>query len=184
MVAWSIPSAMSPLGQRALITAACAWIAFLTVIAWVQVSHWQNSRTLFSHALQVTQGNFIAHQNLGNVFETENNLDSALEQYRTAATENPKYGRIHENIANLFLKQSRFEDALAELKYAIDLDPYSSSAFNSAGSIMIIARQYDDAARHLQRAVELDPDNVAAHSNYGTALVKLGRWNEAIAQLA
>ena len=184
MAAWSIPTALSSLVGRASIATACACIALLTVIAWVQVSYWQDSRALFTHALKVTQGNFIAHQNLGDVLEREKNFDAALEHYRTAAMERPGYGKIHENIANILIKQGRNQDALAELSYAIYLNPYSSSAFNNAGSMMIVANQYEEAARHLQRAVQLDPDNVAAHINYGTALVKLGRWNEAIDQLA
>lgn len=183
MIAWSIPAPLSSSAQRTWFALASACIGLLSLMTWVQVSYWRDSRTLFTHALAVTHGNFIAHQNLGDVLEREKNFAAALEQYRTAATERPGYGRIHENIANILLKQGRYQDALAELNYAIYRDPFSSTAFNNAGSIMLAGKQYEEAAKHLQRAVELDPDNVAAHINYGTALVKLERWDEAIAEL-
>jgi len=48
MAAWSIPTALSSLVGRASIATACACIAILTVIAWVQVSYWQDSRALFT----------------------------------------------------------------------------------------------------------------------------------------
>ena len=149
-------------------------------------AHWKNSRTLFAHAAQVTHGNYIAHENLGNALEAEKNLDGALELYRLSANERPKYAKtkIHENIANVLIQQQRNEDALAELKYAIDLNPQSSTAFNSMGSIMLIDGRINDAANYFQTSVKLDPDNLAAVINYGMTLVKLGRWNEAIAQLA
>ncbi len=184
MIAWSIPAAMPPMAKRAVIGAACICILGLTIMTWRQISYWQNSRTLFTHALAVTRGNFIAHQNLGSVFEGDGNLNAALEQYRWAASEFPGYGRIHENIGNVLLKQGRYPEALAEFKSAIDLDPHSSSAFNSIGSIALMNQQYDDAAKYFRRAVELDPDNVPAHINFGTSLVKLGRYDQAIAQLA
>ena len=83
----------------------------------------------------------------------------------------------------MLIQQQRNEDALAELRYAIELNPESSTAFNSMGSIMLIDGRINDAANYFQTAVKLDLDNLAAVINYGMTLVKLGRWNEAIAQL-
>ena len=183
MVAWSIPVAVSKLGKCAVVAAVCAWLAGLTTLTWMQVFYWQDSRTLFTRALKVTRGNFIAHQNLGNVLESEGNLDRALDQYQEAVRESPKYGRIYENVATIFIKHGRYTEALTELKKATYLNPNSSTAFNSIGSIALVENRYGDAATALKRAVELDPDNTAAHINYGFALVALGRWDEAIAQL-
>ena len=186
MAAWSIPATEVRSRRVRLIAIACAIVAAFSVLTWQQVSHWKNSRTLFAHAAQVTHGNYIAHENLGNALEAEKNLDGALELYRLSANERPKYAKtkIHENIANVLLQQQRNEDALAELRYAIDLNPQSSTAFNSMGSIMLIDGRINDAANYFQTAVKFDPDNLAAVINYGMTLVKLGRWNEAIAQLA
>jgi hypothetical protein len=68
----------------------------------VQVSYWKDSRALFGHAAQVTTGNFLAHQDLGNILEKEDDLNGALELYRLAAVERPAYAniKIHENIAS------------------------------------------------------------------------------------
>ncbi len=184
MVAWSLPAGVSRLGKSAVVTAVCAWLAVLTSVTWVQVSYWQNSRSLFTHALKVTRGNFIAHQNLGSVLEVEGNLDGALAQYREAVQESPRYGRIYANIGNVLLKQGRYAEALTELEKSIYLNPNSSTAFNSVGSIALINNRYEDAAKQLKRAVQLDPDNTLAHINYGFALVALGRNDEAIDQLA
>ena len=79
--------------QRASIAAACAVIAIFAVVTWIQVSYWRNSRTLFTHATEVTQGNFMAHQNLGNVLEAEQNLDGAL-GYTESLPKNARAMRI------------------------------------------------------------------------------------------
>jgi protein O-mannosyl-transferase len=70
MAVWSIPTTPNSLALRASIAAACAVVVTLAIMTWVQVSYWRDSSTLFTHAAQVTQGNFVAHQNLGNALET------------------------------------------------------------------------------------------------------------------
>jgi protein O-mannosyl-transferase len=186
MGVWSIPTTLKSVARRASIAAACTVIGILTIMAWSQTSHWQNSHTLFTHAAQVVPGNFVAHQNLGNALETEKNLDSAFQLYLLAAKERPKFAKtkIHENIANVLLQWNRYEEALAELRYAIDMDPSSSTAFNSVGSIMLVTGKLDEAAKNFELSAKFDPDNMAAQINCGIALVKLERWNEAIAHLA
>jgi tetratricopeptide (TPR) repeat protein len=159
MIAWSLPTKLSP-------ALGCG------------------SRTLFTHATQVTQGNYIAYQNLGNVLQDEGELDAALEQYQKAANEYPEYATIHENIGNVLLLKGRFDEALLELKYAVNLNPNSSTAFNSMGWIYLMTRQYEHAATLFRHAIDLNPENEFAQINYGTPLVSLGRYDEAIAQLA
>ena len=186
MAAWSIPLTEKSPALRVSIATACAVVVVFVVMTWRQISYWQNSRTLFEHAAQVTQGNFVAHQNLGNALEAEKDIDAALELYRLSAAERPKYAKtsIHENIANVLIQQQRYQDALAELRQAIEINPFSSAAFNSMGSIMLIMGQNEDAAKDFQSAAKFDADNIPARINYGTVLVRLGRWDEAIAELA
>ncbi len=187
MAVWSIPTTQKPLALGAWIVATCSVIAVLVVMTRVQVSYWRDSRTLFTHAAQVTQGNYIAHQNLGVVLETEqHDLDGALELYREAAKERPKFARtrIHEAIANALLQQGNNQEALAEARKAIELDPFSTTAYDSMGLVMLANGEEAEAAKYFQLAVKFDPDNFGAQIDYGTTLVKLRRWDEGIAQLA
>ena len=78
MLVWSIPAAHKPVALRAWVIAACAVIVALTVMTWVQASYWKDRRTLFTHAAEVTQGNYIAHQSLAVQLETEHDLEGAL----------------------------------------------------------------------------------------------------------
>ena len=187
MAVWSIPTTYKSITLRAWIVAACAVIATLTLMTRVQASYWKDSRTLFTHADRVTQNNYVAHQNLGWLLDTEHHdLEGALELYRTAAKERPKFARtrIHETIANVLLRQGRFQEALDEARQAIKLDPFSTSAANSMGLILLTNEENVEAAKYFQLAVQFDPGNLEAQINYGTTLVKLSRWDEAIAHLA
>ena len=71
------------------------------VVTWVQVGTWQDSRTLFQHAVDVTQGNYLAHHNLGVALaEMPDRLNEAVAHYQAALRIEPNYlraqiGRAH-----------------------------------------------------------------------------------------
>ena len=57
MFAWGIPELVSPLPRKpaVLLSSACACLAVLLILARQQVSYWQDSYTLWSHTLNVTE---------------------------------------------------------------------------------------------------------------------------------
>jgi tetratricopeptide (TPR) repeat protein len=186
MGAWSIPAQLPSLWRRSSITLGSVFLALLIAKTWRQVSYWQDTSTLYLHAVQVTRHNFIVHQLIGHRLERENKFTEALEIYRLAAAETPPYARttIHENIAGILIREQRNEEALDELNTAIRINPASSPAYNSMGLLMLTAGKDDKAVKYLQRAVELEPINIPARINYGIVLTNLRRWDEAIEQLS
>lgn len=186
MLVWSIPTAHKSLALRAWIVAACAVIAVLAAMTRVQASYWKDRRTLFTHAAEVTQDNYIAHQALAVTLETEYDLDGALKLYRAAEKEQPRFAKtgVHESIANILVQQGHTEEAFAELRRALDVDPSSTTALNSMGSLLLASGKKEEAAKYFQLSVKSDSENLEAKINYGMTLVNLGRWNEAIVQLA
>ena len=186
MLVWSIPTTHKSLVLKAWIVAACAVIVALAGMTRVQASYWQDRRTLFTHAAQVTQGNYIAHQSLAVQLETEHDVEGALKLYREAAKEQPRFAKttmIHESIANILVQQGRTEEALAEIRQALVIDPRSSTALNSMGSLILATGDNEEAVKYFQLAVKSDSENLEAKINCGMTLVNLGRWNEAIVHL-
>ena len=185
MVAWSIPAELPALFRRGSIAIASLFIALSIAKTWREVSYWKDSLTLYTHAAQVTSGNFLVHQFLGHRLEKQNNFAEALRLYRVAAAERPGYAKttIHENIANILIREQLYPEAIKELDTAIKLNPNSSAAYNSMGSILMSLGKDDKAVTYLRRATEFDPKNIAAHINYGIVLTNLRRWDEAIEQL-
>jgi protein O-mannosyl-transferase len=186
MIVWSIPAVIPSRFPQVSMAAAVVLLALFTAKSWRQVSYWKDSRALFTHAAQVTRGNFFAHQYLGTKLEKEEDYMGALELYRVAAAERPRYAKtkIHENIANILIRQGRYTEAKSELKTAMEIDPKSAVAYNSMGTVMNASGENEKAVTYFRSAVEFDPKNTAARVNYGMALVRLGRWDEAIAQLS
>jgi len=51
------------------------------VVTWFQVRYWKDSITLFEHALEVTENNYVVHNNIGFALKEEGRVTEAVENY-------------------------------------------------------------------------------------------------------
>ncbi len=80
------------------IAVALVLIASLCVTEY-QLRFWQNSQTLFAHAIEVTKDNAIAHINLGVALEQEKHPAEALAEYRKSIEIDSNRFQAHNNLA-------------------------------------------------------------------------------------
>jgi hypothetical protein len=105
------------------------WLGFsaalvvLAVSAWIQIGYWQNSIVLFDRAVNVTEDNFLAHNNLGNALAREGRMNEALYHYRKALMLRPNDPTSHNNLGNVLLKQGRFQEAIRHYSKALEIRP-------------------------------------------------------------
>ena len=68
----------------ALSVAGCAAIVLCFGLTRQQLGYWKDSETLFRHALEVTENNYLAHNNLGHVLVKKGQIDEAISQFQEA----------------------------------------------------------------------------------------------------
>src|SRR5207248_9521800 len=117
--------------QRAILrTAAILGIGALSLCAWVQTSYWENSETLWNHALAVTADNDAAHNNLGYLVLQRGELDSAISHFETAleirsrnAATHYNFGGalIENNLANALARRGLPSEAVGHYEKAVEL---------------------------------------------------------------
>ncbi|MFH1673236.1 MAG: hypothetical protein ABIF87_07410 [Pseudomonadota bacterium] len=61
----------------------------LAIGTWSQARHWQNSVALFTHALEVTSDNYLAHYNLGKAYGELGRFQEEFKEYQEAIRINP-----------------------------------------------------------------------------------------------
>ena len=131
MLAWgpadlaAASTASLPAGLPYWQSAACLCCA---VLAAAQVQHWRNSESLFEHALAVTGGNYVAHNNLGTALEEiPGRLPEAIAHYQSALRINPNSAEAHNNLGNAWAQwPGRLPDLFAAA------GPADSPMFNLA----------------------------------------------------
>jgi Tfp pilus assembly protein PilF len=89
------------------------------ITAWRQTQYWQDSTSLFEHALEVTGDNIIAHSNLGFVKASQGQLEEAVAHYLTALRIDPEDAEAHDNFGVVLEKQGKPEEAIAHYAEAL-----------------------------------------------------------------
>ena len=95
------------LGSAAgLILFPCAWRAR------AQLRCWQNSESLYRHAVAVTKNNWIGYYNLGSCLDAEGRTDEAMTNYFKAVAMQPHYPDPLNNIGCTLAGRKQFAEAV------------------------------------------------------------------------
>ncbi len=178
---WPRPKHLMPaLGVASL--AACA------ALTWVQLSYWQNSETLFQHALNVTGSNYLAEHNLGSyLLDKPGRLDDAVTHLRAALQIRPEYPEAMTDLASALAQSpGGLPQAIALYEAAARMLPDSSlirgnlaQAHFQFGMALMKHNLAADAIPHFEAALRLDAANAEAQNNLGIALAQTGNRNAA-----
>jgi tetratricopeptide (TPR) repeat protein len=162
--------------------AAALLLAALTACAWRQTSFWQNSETLWNHALRCTAPNALPHFNLAVELMNQKRYDEAIEHYEETLRLNPRANLAHYYLGFVLGRQGQTAGAIAEYKRAIDILPALVLPHSRLGDALYKCGRFDEAVAEFQRVLQLDPKEPLAHDRLGNALRHCGRLDEAIVE--
>jgi protein O-mannosyl-transferase len=184
IVAWGITELLAGWPRRKAVLGAAASLAIAAwaIVAHAQVQYWDNSFVLVERALDVTTGNFHAHNYMGTFLEDRGRYDEALEHYREAIRLKPDYAEAHTNLGAGLARKGDDAGAIAEYDEALRLKPGDAAAHVNLGLLLQSQGRLDEAISHYHEALLLKPDSAEAHSNLGSALAGKGQLDEAISQ--
>jgi tetratricopeptide (TPR) repeat protein len=164
---------------------ACASAGMIAIMACaaatrIQVRYWTSDIALWEHALQVTSGNYVAHNNLGVDFNNVRRFDEAIPHYVQAMRLKPDYPDPHNNFGLTLANMGKTDLAIAEYREALRLNPGYPDAHNNLGVALASQGQLEEAIGHYETALRGNSDYAAAHNNWGLALAAEGKFKEAI----
>jgi tetratricopeptide (TPR) repeat protein len=160
----------------ALMLAGCA------VRTWHQLGVWQNSNTLYKHALAVTKDNYLVHSYLATTLLNEGRFDEAGFHFRRAIEIKPDYAAARHRLGVALEKMGRTDEALATYLELLKIRPNYAAAHYNVGIILLNRNQPAEATVHFQAALRKNPGHDSAHVALGIAEAKLVRPLEAIAE--
>jgi Flp pilus assembly protein TadD len=180
LLCWGLPGLFVGY-RRTLMALAAIALIMCAVQARRQVSVWRNSETLFSHALVVTEGNYVAHYNLGNALRRDGRLEDAAAHYEAALELLPSYEEARMNLALIRSTTGDGAEIEALLERTVAASPDDAKAHANLGVLRARRGQMEEAARLFRRAVELRPGDASILQNLCSALILIGRADEALA---
>jgi Flp pilus assembly protein TadD len=176
VMAWGLPdiSARWPHRRAALATLTAGLLVALMIYSLLQVRYWQNSSTLFQHALDVTTNNWLAHNNMGLAVASEGDSAGALAHYRQSLRINPKHAQAHNNLGIALAQHKSPREAVIHFEEALHLKPDFADAHYNLGLLLMNNGELDDAISHYQQAIQSEPDDPQIHNNMANALLRRG----------
>ena len=165
-------------------------ILALASAAFIQASYWRNSETLWTHALDVTSDNDVAHNNLGYLRVDQGELDKAIAHFEAALEIrsrklDPHYdvgsAFVQMNLADALARKGQPDEALVHYEQAIRLQPNYANAYYNRGNVLFTKGRIDEAMADWEKTLQIQPNDADAHTCIGNAFLRQSSPKEAIA---
>ena len=141
---------------------------------------WRSSETLFTHALQVNEEDYLSHMNLGVMLDEAGRSAEALPHLRRAVE--LRKDALHQfNLANALSHLGLHAEAIPYYRAAVRLQPDFPTAHNNLAISLVNTDDWAGAGEHFQAAVDQDPDYAGANYNLGLVQLREGQATEAAA---
>jgi regulator of sirC expression with transglutaminase-like and TPR domain len=182
MMAWGIPLLLLNENSRKwiLFPAAIGFLAVLSFLTWKQCGYWKNSITLFNHALQVTEYNFLAHDNLAAVLIHEGKYEEAFNHTNRSISITPDNYLAYLNRGLIYSRLGQYQLAIENYNRAIHFNPVYDKAYLNRGIAYGELDQHRLAIDDLKKAVKINPAHVYFLNDRGTHYADLGRYQQAV----
>jgi tetratricopeptide (TPR) repeat protein len=191
IVAWGAADLLENWKYHKIILAvsSIAVVLALTAVSRIQTSYWQNSLTLFEHALEVTNGNYLAYNNVGASLLMQNKFEEAIDPLANAIKINPNYPDALKNFGIACGKVGRLQEEFESYSRAIELyeianepNPDLPELHKIVGTILNERNKPEEAAVHFRKALTLKPSDAQLHYELGVTLGRQGKFDEAVEQ--
>lgn len=122
----------------------------------------------------------IAHYNAARALAALGETEPALDHYRSAILDFPRFPQAHNNLGMLLNELGRYEEAGRHFHKAIAADPLFASAYYGLGVSLQSLGDDFDATFAYQKALNLNPDFYAAWVNLGLICYRIGSLDVAV----
>jgi tetratricopeptide (TPR) repeat protein len=183
MLAWMISAVIKERKMHRIILqpAGIFVLVVMSVLTWKQCLYWNNSIALYNRALQVTENNYLAHNNLGLALHSEGRIEEAMYHYNKSIRIKPDYIFAYINRGNIYNELGRYQLAVNDFDQAIRIKPDFSMAYYNRGLALFNLGQYQQAIHDYTRVIHLQPDHAAAYNNRGNAYLHQGNIKQGCA---
>lgn len=159
--------------------ATIAFLIFFAILTLQRCKVWKNGVVLWNDVLSKYPKASLPHNNLGNTYKSQGDIEKALYHYQQAIEIEPTYAMAYYNRATTYNDIGKAEEALKDFNKAIELNPKFSEAYNNRGVFMLSKDKLTEALPDFNKAIELNPKNAQAYNNRATAYLKMKKYDEA-----
>jgi tetratricopeptide (TPR) repeat protein len=162
--------------------AAVGAVVLLAGLTWKQTAIWQDSGTLWSHAVKVDPHSSIAHYNLARFLARQGEQAEAIGHYRRALAIRPEDADARNNLALLLAVRGEVEASLEEFQKTVQINPKHARAYFNMGRVFARQGDHEKAMRNFQQALNLSPNEPEIYLALGKTFAAQGQLGAATRQ--
>lgn len=183
-VAWAVATLVERdrLPRNWAVAGACCVVGLLAALNVWQTGYWRSSEALFERALNVTELNFLAHQNLALAWMEDGRVHEALPHFERAVLLQPSKEPYWINLVRAWRDAGNEPKALEAALAALKRHPRSAALHLETGRLLLDARPAE-GLEFIGRAVELAGAAPGYRLELARALADTGRKADARALL-
>ncbi|MCH2127731.1 MAG: tetratricopeptide repeat protein [Pirellulaceae bacterium] len=169
MLAWGCADVLSYYSEAKHVGYAIVVVCCITcaLVAFQQVSYWENSEKLFQRAVDVTKNNYSMHDKLGDELRRQGRAKDATYHYRRAVAIKPDFAEALNDLGVMLQAEGKITDAIEQYARSAQADPSLAEAYTNWGVALNVLGKPDQAIQKLQQALERKP-------RYAETLFNLG----------
>lgn len=159
-----------------------------------QVGYWKNSEVLWTHVLDVSPDNYVAHDHLGSLRYSQGDFQRASEHMQRTLRnkEMKRFADVYYNLGICFVALNRFDEAESRFQQALKVDRNHDGALSEYAKLLHKLGRHAEAApleaqyanllrvQQLAGQAEQNPDSESSQLILGYRRVLLGNYAAAI----
>jgi protein O-mannosyl-transferase len=157
-------------------------VAVLVVLTTCQIRYWDNSATLFAHAIKINPNGYGLRTNYGISLDDLGRSAEAVAQYQAAIKIDPEMPDAWQDMGISLQQQGKNDEAMACFQQVIKYNPDDELGHAGAGLTLLAEGKPAEALPELDTAANLNPSDAQNLAHYAAALQQLGRADEATAK--
>lgn len=163
-----------------------AAILALALVTHHQIGYWRSSYELWSHAVSITRGNFIAEDNLGGALILMGKEEEAHPHFEAAARMNPKDPMSRSNLGAYYQTHGQLREAIKQYETAVSLTSdrgLLAQTYANLGLAQQALGDDNEARKSFDQSMRLNPQMFNSWLGLGLLARKQGKLQEAIDDL-
>lgn len=182
MAAWGMPLFFrrESMRQKILGMSCVSMLTVMAVLTWQQCGYWENSISVWTRALQVTEDNYFTRYSLAVTLLKEDRTTEAIDHFSAALRLQPNYDDAYFNRGGAYDRLGQYQRAIEDYTQVIRLQPQKADAYSNRGASCYKLNHFMEAIQDYNEALRLQPDHFEAYLNRGLAYGKLRQYQQAI----
>ncbi|MBF0457320.1 MAG: hypothetical protein HQK99_05445 [Nitrospirae bacterium] len=168
---------------KAVYSAAVIFIlAVLGVFTWKQTGYWKDSGTLYKHAVEVTEFNYMAYNNYGVYLMESGKIDEAQVQFEKGLQIVPYNDELNYNMGAVLIRKGKIQEAQryllgsARMWYKGDRTEF----YKRLSSSLVAEKKYAEAVEYITKILLINPKDIENLKLLSEALAGMQRYGEAL----